>query len=115
VRRQTGARPHRQSQRLAAAPAQRSLFAEARQARLTLARRLQLLQARRSVPFLKPGARVVDLGAAPGGWTQVTVERRQARTLSGVVIGIDITPVEPIRPRHRVGQGFLTTTTRRPR
>jgi 23S rRNA (uridine2552-2'-O)-methyltransferase len=44
--------------------------------------------------FLKPGARVVDLGAAPGGWCQVAVARvhalegRGAR--QGRVIGVDI-------------------------
>ena len=27
--------------------------------------------------FLRPGARVVDLGLAPGGWTQVAVERAE--------------------------------------
>ena len=41
---------------------------------------------------LKPSARVLDLGAAPGGWTQVSVERSKG----GVVIGIDLTPVDPI-------------------
>ena len=46
--------------------------------------------------LLKPGAWVVDLGAAPGGWTQVAVERVKPERSSGVVIGIDITPVEPI-------------------
>ncbi|MBL8669179.1 MAG: RlmE family RNA methyltransferase [Alphaproteobacteria bacterium] len=43
--------------------------------------------------FLKPGARVVDLGAAPGGWTQVAVERLKGR---GTVVGIDLLPIEPI-------------------
>jgi 23S rRNA (uridine2552-2'-O)-methyltransferase len=46
--------------------------------------------------LFKKGARVVDLGAAPGGWTQVAVERVKPERSSGVVIGIDITPVEPI-------------------
>src|SRR5215471_20822354 len=35
----------------------------------------KLLQLDDQLRFLKPGARVVDLGAAPGGWTQVSVER----------------------------------------
>jgi len=52
----------------------------------------KLLQLDDQLRFLKPGARVVDLGAAPGGWTQVSVER----TKGGVVVGIDLTPVEPI-------------------
>lgn len=38
--------------------------------------------------LLKKGARVVDLGAAPGGWTQVAVERGAAR-----VVGIDYLPM----------------------
>ena len=61
----------------------------------------KLLQLDDQFHFLKPGARVVDLGAAPGGWTQVAVERvkpAQARRSKrgGVVVGLDITPVEPI-------------------
>ncbi|HYV87124.1 MAG TPA: RlmE family RNA methyltransferase, partial [Candidatus Polarisedimenticolia bacterium] len=35
----------------------------------------KLLQLDDRFGFLKPGARVLDLGAAPGGWTQVAVER----------------------------------------
>jgi 23S rRNA (uridine2552-2'-O)-methyltransferase len=56
----------------------------------------KLLQLDDQLRFLKPGARVVDLGAAPGGWTQVSVERVKAGKGEGVVVGIDITPVEPI-------------------
>src|SRR5437867_11018925 len=52
----------------------------------------KLLQLDDQLRFLKPGARVVDLGAAPGGWAQVAVERVKG----GVVVGIDVTPVEPI-------------------
>lgn len=51
--------------------------------------------------FLKPGARVVDLGCAPGGWTQVAVERVNALGQRpgrprGRVIGIDLQEVAPI-------------------
>jgi 23S rRNA (uridine2552-2'-O)-methyltransferase len=52
----------------------------------------KLLQLDDQLRFLRPGARVVDLGAAPGGWTQVVVERVKG----GVVVGIDVTPVPPI-------------------
>ena len=41
--------------------------------------------------LLRPGLRVVDLGAAPGGWTQVAVRRG-----ASLVIGLDLLPVEPI-------------------
>ena len=51
--------------------------------------------------FLVPGARVVDLGCAPGGWCQVAVDRVNAlgvRTskAQGKVLGIDLQEVEPI-------------------
>ncbi len=56
----------------------------------------KLLQLDDQFKFLKSGGRIIDLGAAPGGWTQVSVERVKAEQGRGVVIGIDITPVEPI-------------------
>jgi 23S rRNA (uridine2552-2'-O)-methyltransferase len=43
--------------------------------------------------LIKPGCRVVDLGASPGGWTQVAVERVGG---SGLVVGIDLAPTEPV-------------------
>ena len=51
--------------------------------------------------FLKPGARVVDLGCAPGGWCQVAVPRinalgENAKKPQGRIIGIDLQEVEPI-------------------
>ena len=51
--------------------------------------------------FLKPGARVVDLGCAPGGWCQVAVVRVNAlgqnpKKPVGTVLGIDLQEVEPI-------------------
>jgi len=46
--------------------------------------------------ILKPGQRVIDLGAAPGGWTQVAALRVKAVEGRGQVIGIDYLPVDPI-------------------
>ncbi len=46
--------------------------------------------------LLKPGGRIVDLGAAPGGWAQVAAERTEAREGRGRVIGIDLLDIEPI-------------------
>ncbi len=51
--------------------------------------------------FLVPGARVVDLGCAPGGWCQVAVPRinalgtRKGKAV-GRLLGIDLQEVEPI-------------------
>ena len=47
--------------------------------------------------FLQPGGRVVDLGAAPGGWSQVAAERVGAGGKSGGrVVGIDILEWTPL-------------------
>jgi 23S rRNA (uridine2552-2'-O)-methyltransferase len=51
--------------------------------------------------FLKPGARVVDLGCAPGGWCQIAVGRvnalgENAKKPVGFVLGVDLQEVEPI-------------------
>ena len=51
--------------------------------------------------FLVPGARVVDLGCAPGGWCQVAVKRvnalgEKSGKARGTVLGIDLQEVEPI-------------------
>ncbi|HET9069141.1 MAG TPA: RlmE family RNA methyltransferase [Amaricoccus sp.] len=62
--------------------------------------------------FLKPGARVVDLGAAPGGWTQVAAARvnalgtRRGRPV-GRVIGVDLQPVEAIPGAELLELDFL--------
>ncbi|MDT8438168.1 MAG: RlmE family RNA methyltransferase [Wenzhouxiangellaceae bacterium] len=43
--------------------------------------------------LLRPGQRVVDLGAAPGSWSQVAIERVGS---DGRVIALDLLPIEPI-------------------
>jgi len=43
--------------------------------------------------FLKKGARVLDLGAAPGGWTQVAAQRIGE---TGHIVAIDILEMEPM-------------------
>jgi len=46
--------------------------------------------------ILKPGGRVVDLGAAPGGWSQVAAQRVKAGQGTGKVVAIDLLEIEPI-------------------
>jgi 23S rRNA (uridine2552-2'-O)-methyltransferase len=46
--------------------------------------------------FLKVGARVVDLGAAPGGWSQVAAKRVGADSGRGRVVAIDILEMMPV-------------------
>jgi 23S rRNA (uridine2552-2'-O)-methyltransferase len=46
--------------------------------------------------FLRAGARVVDLGSAPGGWAQVAAARVEAVGGRGQVIAIDVIAMEPI-------------------
>src|SRR4029079_10614643 len=43
--------------------------------------------------LLKPGAGVVDLGAAPGGWSEVAARRAGPR---GRVVAIDILEMKPV-------------------
>ena len=41
--------------------------------------------------LIRRGVKVIDLGAAPGGWTQVAMQRGAAR-----VVGVDLLPVDPV-------------------
>jgi 23S rRNA (uridine2552-2'-O)-methyltransferase len=57
----------------------------------------KLLQLDDRLHLLAPGRRVVDLGAAPGGWTQVAVARvvRSGRS-EGRVVAVDVAPMDPV-------------------
>ncbi|MFO1185006.1 MAG: RlmE family RNA methyltransferase [Bauldia sp.] len=46
--------------------------------------------------LLAPGRRVLDLGAAPGGWCQVAVARVKSTAAKPLVVGVDILPMEPV-------------------
>jgi 23S rRNA (uridine2552-2'-O)-methyltransferase len=47
--------------------------------------------------ILKRGSLVVDLGAAPGGWSQVAAERIGADKGQGKIVAIDLLDIEPIQ------------------
>lgn len=51
--------------------------------------------------LLRPGARVIDLGLAPGGWTQVALERRV-----GAIAGVDLLAVDPLPPAKILQMDF---------
>lgn len=53
----------------------------------------KLLQLNRSYRMFKPQYTVIDIGSAPGGWLQVA---KQQVGDHGMVVGIDIAPVQPI-------------------
>jgi 23S rRNA (uridine2552-2'-O)-methyltransferase len=54
--------------------------------------------------FIKPGALVVDLGAAPGGWAQAALKRG-----AGKVVGVDLLPIEPLAGAEFIEMDFLAS------
>lgn len=54
--------------------------------------------------LIPKGGRIVDLGAAPGGWTQVAVERAGPK---GTVVGLDISPMDAVPGAEILHLDFL--------
>jgi 23S rRNA (uridine2552-2'-O)-methyltransferase len=57
--------------------------------------------------LLKPGQRVVDLGAAPGGWSQIAATRVGSVDGKGHVVGIDLLPIDPLPGVEFIELDFL--------
>src|SRR5947208_17194035 len=53
----------------------------------------KLDEIQRRFHLLRPGGRVLDLGAAPGGWCQIAAREVGPR---GFVLGIDLEPIPPL-------------------
>lgn len=53
--------------------------------------------------LLKPGMTIVDLGAAPGGWTQYVSEQLQGR---GSIVALDILPMDSLPDVHFIQGDF---------
>lgn len=73
----------------------------------------KLLQLDDRFHFLRPGRRVVDLGCAPGGWTQVAVERVKpgdGKHGLGRIVGVDILAMDPVPGATIVELDFLDPT-----
>ncbi|MBL4758878.1 MAG: RlmE family RNA methyltransferase [Rhizobiales bacterium] len=62
-------------------------------------------------PFLKPGQRVIDLGAAPGGWSQIVAERiaveHQNPAKRGRLVAIDLLDMDPVPGTTIIKADFL--------
>jgi 23S rRNA (uridine2552-2'-O)-methyltransferase len=66
--------------------------------------------------FLKPNQRIVDLGAAPGGWSQVAARRTGLvpsegggkEKSFGRIVGIDLLPIEPMPGAEFIELDFLS-------
>ena len=67
----------------------------------------KLSELNRRYRVIKPGDRVIDLGAAPGGWLQVAAELVGPK---GRVVGVDLQPITPFREPHLIVlQGDITS------
>jgi 23S rRNA (uridine2552-2'-O)-methyltransferase len=57
--------------------------------------------------LLKPGQRVIDLGAAPGGWLQVAAARVKSPEAAPTVVGIDYLEMDPVPGATILQMDFL--------
>ncbi|CAI6335278.1 unnamed protein product [Periconia digitata] len=67
----------------------------------------KLLELNEKHKLFKPGQTVVDLGFAPGSWSQVAVNRTAP---NGRVVGIDLIPAQPPRGVSTIQGNFLSPT-----
>jgi len=63
----------------------------------------KLLEIDRQDRILRPGMRVIDLGAAPGGWSQVVAQRVRP---GGTVVAVDLLDMAPIPGVHVIRSDF---------
>lgn len=68
----------------------------------------KLLEIDEKYPFLKPNQRIVDLGAAPGGWSQVAARKIGLESSQrATIVGIDLLRVEPMPGATFIEMDFL--------
>ncbi|MBV8664538.1 MAG: RlmE family RNA methyltransferase [Hyphomicrobiales bacterium] len=70
--------------------------AQARREGLRSRAAYKLIEMAEKYKLFKPGGRIVDLGAAPGGWSQVAADAVKSVDGKGRVIGIDLLDIDPI-------------------
>jgi 23S rRNA (uridine2552-2'-O)-methyltransferase len=64
----------------------------------------KLLEIDEKFKILKPGQKIVDLGAAPGGWSQIAAKVVGPK---GRVVGIDLLPIDPMAGVEFIQLDFL--------
>ena len=72
----------------------------------------KILELNKKFDFFGPGVRVLDLGCAPGGWSQIAAEKTNSAFIKknkkqGFVLGVDLKYVEPIEGVHLEELNFL--------
>lgn len=85
--------------------------AEARRRGLRSRAAFKMLEIDDKYEILAPGMAVIDLGCAPGGWTQVAVDRAKSEKGGGVVVGVDILPAEQVPGAEIFQADFMDDAT----
>ncbi|WP_284311885.1 RlmE family RNA methyltransferase [Labrys miyagiensis] len=67
----------------------------------------KLIEIDEKARLLKPGQRVLDLGAAPGGWSQLAAEITDSINGRGKVVAIDLLPIDPLPGVDFVQMDFM--------
>ena len=62
----------------------------------------KLMEIDEKIKLLKPGMRVIDVGAAPGGWSQVIAERVDSSKGKESVVAVDLLAMDPVNGVHFV-------------
>ncbi len=57
--------------------------------------------------FLSKGKKVIDLGAAPGGWSQIAVQKTASTDEHPLIVGIDLLPIEPMEGARFIQLDFM--------
>jgi 23S rRNA (uridine2552-2'-O)-methyltransferase len=58
--------------------------------------------------LIRPGQVIVDLGAAPGGWSQLAIRWTKGR---GIVVGLDLLPIQPLEGVELIQGDFTEDET----
>lgn len=71
----------------------------------------KLIEINEKFKIFKPGQMIIDLGAAPGGWSQVAIQKVANKRLKGKVLAIDKLSIDPIEGVHILQKDFLDEDT----